>query len=485
MNFSNVEFLVGRVLMVSGSFMLLPVVLSLFFFSSDVLELLYSAAISLIIGYSMTIHGKNETTLTNREAILTVCASWLMVSLCGALPFVLAGVLDPFYAILESASGFTTLGESLITNLTDVPKSILLWRNITQWLGGMGVIVLFVSFLPHYGSGASNLFNAELSGPSKEKILPRISDSASLLWIIYVGITIFFAFLMFLCGMNAFESIAHSFATVSLGGFPVYNDSLQHYNSAVIELLTSFFNILASGSFYLYFLIYIRGWRMIFKDTEFRIYLLILFSFTCAVTTNLWLQGNYSFAYSLYNGFFHVTQATTTSGYAIASMANWPPFCHAALIILIFVGGCSGSASGGLKISRLIILLKLGWLELKKILHPKMVAQVTMGHKIITPTIAASVVRYFFLYMLVYFIAVILISLTGLDLYSSSLIILSTLSTAGTAIPNAILGGSYSYANISDFGKILMTICMFLGRLELVTVLVLLRPEFWRETRNW
>lgn len=485
MSFLSVEFLVGRVVIVCGLFMLLPVILSFIFFESDIIALVASSLITVLIGYSMTLHGKGEGGITNREAILTVVGSWLMVSICGSLPFIFAGVHQPFYAVLESASGFTTLGESLFTDLNVVPKAILMWRNITQWLGGMGVIVLFVSFLPHYGSGASNLFNAELPGPSKEKVLPRISDGASLLWLIYAGMTVIFAILMYLCGMNAFESIAHGFATISLGSFPVYNDSILHYNSRLIEMLTNIFNILAAGSFYIYYIAYIKGAKRIFKDAEFRTYLLVIFCFTTLVAISLFFQSDYNFFQSVYYSFFQVGQAVTTSGYAIVDLSSWPPFCNAILFLAIFIGGCSGSASGGLKISRLIVLLQLGWNELNRILHPKVVSRVTMGDKDVSPLVSAAIVRYFFLYVTTFFIFTILLTATGIDLYSSFLIMISMLSTAGTCIPNAILGGSFSYIEVSDLGKIIMTVCMFLGRLELFTVLVLLRPEFWRRTRNW
>ena len=485
MSFLSVEFLVGRVVIVSGFFMLLPVILSLLFFESEVYSLIVSSLITVLIGYSMTLHGKSEGGLTNREAILTVVGSWLMVSLCGSLPFMFTGVLSPFYSILESISGFTTVGESLIPDLDVIPKALLLWRNITQWLGGMGVIVLFVSFLPHYGTGASNLFNAELPGPSKEKVLPRISDGASLLWLIYAGMTVFFIILMYLCGLNAFESIAHGFATISLGGFPIYNDSILRYNSKIVEMLTNIFNILAAGSFYIYYLVYIRGIKRVFKDAEFRTYLLVIAVFSILISLSLFFQGGHDIFYSVYYGFFQTTQAVTTSGYAITDISAWPPFCNAILFIALFIGGCSGSASGGLKISRLIVLLQLGWNELNRILHPKVFVRTTMGEKDVSPTVSTAIARYFFLYVAVYFISTILLTLSGVDLYSSLLIMISMLCTAGTCIPMSMLNNGLTYSAISDFGKIVMTVCMFLGRLELFTILVLLRPEFWRKTRNW
>lgn len=486
MNFSSIEFFVGRLLMVCSIVMLFPTILSWLFIEADVFSLLTASAITMIIGYSMTLHGKNETLMTNREAIMTVCTSWVMLSFCGALPYMFSGVLSPFYSILESVSGFTTVGTTLIADLSNIPRSILLWRSLTQWLGGMGVIVLFISFLPHYGSGATNLFNAELPGPSKERILPRISDTAFLLWKIYTGMTVIFAFIMYVCGLNIYDAITHSMTSISTGGFSSYNEGLRHFNNPIVEVLTAIFTILAAGSFYLYYQLYTRGWRRIFVDVEFRTFIILIFSFTTIVTYSLYVQGGYSLSYALHNGFFHVASALTSSGIAITELANWPPVCKFILFMLMFIGGCSSSTAGGLKISRLIILCKLSWTELKRILHPKMLANVMMGNKVVENATVVSVTRYFFIFIAIYFVSVFILTFSGTDFFHSLLIMASIIGTSGTDLAFALLPDQHSFiTDINDLGKISITICMVLGRLEFFTLLVLLRPEFWRKTRNW
>lgn len=485
MNFSAVEFLVGRIIMVCGFSMLFPVLLSFFFFESEITSLLFSSALTLIVGYSMTMHGKDETTLTNREAILSVCSSWLMLSFCGSLPYVFSNVLSPFYAILESASGFTTVGATLITDLSLIPNSVLLWRSMTQWLGGMGIIVLFISFLPQYGSGAINLFNAELPGPSKERLMPRLSDNALLLWKIYTGMTVIFAFIMYASGLNPFEAITHSMTSISTGGFSIYNNGIAAFNNPLVELLTMLFTILAAGSFYLYYQFYLRGWKKIFFDVEFRTFILLIISFSLLTSFSLYTAGNYSLSYSLHNGFFHVISALTSSGMAITELDQWPPFCKFILFMLMFIGGCATSTAGGLKVARLIVLVKLSWSELKRILHPKMITNITMGDKIVDRSSVASITRYFFIFSFVYFVSTLLLTFCGVGFFESLLIMASIIGTAGTDLSFALLPGHHSFAEINDAGKVIVTICMILGRLEFFTVLVLLRPEFWRKTRNW
>ncbi len=484
MKFSSVEFIVGRLMLVCAAAMLVPAILSFLLLETKVLALLCAAGITMVMGYSLSLHGREEASLTNREAIMTVVVSWAALSLFGSLPYVFSGVLSPFYAIMESASGFTTVGSSLIANLDGIPRSVLLWRSMTQWLGGMGVIVLFISFLPHYGSGAINMFNAELPGPSKDRVMPRIGDTAALLWKIYTAMTIIFAIIMLLAGLNPFDAITHSMTSISTGGFSSYNQGIAFFNNPLVEFLTSVFTIIAAGNFYLYYQVYHRGWRRLFADIEFKTFILLILFFTLLITCDLVLSTGFSLGYSLHNAFFHVASALSTSGVAIANLSTWPPFSKFILFSLMFIGGCAASTAGGIKIARVIVLFRLSWAELKRNLHPKMISTFTMSGKIINPGTVASITRHFFVFMAVYFFSTAFLTFTGVEMFDALVIMASIIGTAGTDLAFAILGRG-SYLDISDSGKVLITICMVLGRLEFFTLLVLLRPEFWRKTRSW
>lgn len=486
MNFSSVEFIVGRLLIICAVSMLLPAALSMTLLETDILAILSSSAITAIIGYSMTIHGvNNENSLTNREAIMTVCFSWVMLSITGSLPYILSGTLSPFHAILESISGFSTVGSSFIGDLSHIQKSVLLWRSMTQWLGGMGIIVLFISFLSQYGTSTISMFNAELPGPSKDRIMPRVKGTASLLWKIYTGATIIFIVLLLFCGLSWFDAITHGMTTVSTGGFSPYNEGISHFNNPFVEILTAIFTIISAGSFYLYYNVYNRGWRKLFYDTEFKFFILLIASFTVIVTYDLYIVGNYSFGYSLHNAFFHVASVFSSSGMAIAEMDKWPSFSKFMIFTGMFVGGCAASTAGGLKVARVIILFKLAWLELRHILYPQTINSVYMNDKLVNPATLTSISRYLFVFLAVYMFAVGILTLSGVELLDALLIMASIIGTAGTDIAFAMVPGHHTLLNINDFGKVVVTFCMLLGRLEFFTILVLLRPEFWRKTRNW
>lgn len=486
MNFSSVEFIVGRLLIICALSMLLLATLSVILLETDILAILVSSAITAIIGYSMTLHGvNNENSLTNREAIMTVCFSWVMLSITGSLPYILSGTLSPFHAILESISGFSTVGSSFIADLENIQKSVLLWRSMTQWLGGMGVIVLFISFLSQYDTSTINMFNAELPGPSKERVMPRVKGTASLLWKIYTGATVIFIILLLFFGLSWFDAITHGMSTISTGGFSPYNDGIRHFNNPFVEILTAIFTILSAGSFYLYYNVYNRGWRKLFHDTEFKVFIILIFSCTIIVAYDLYMVGNYSLGYSLHNAFFHVSSVFSSSGIAITEMNKWPSFSKFIIFVGMFIGGCAASTAGGLKIARVIMLFKLAWVELKNLLYPQTINSVYINGKFINLTSLTSISRYLFVFIAVYIFAVGVLTLSGVELLDSLLIMASIIGTAGTDVAFAMIPGNHTLLNVNDFGKVVITFCMLLGRLEFFTILVLLRPEFWRKTRNW
>ncbi|MDR2006472.1 MAG: TrkH family potassium uptake protein [Acidaminococcales bacterium] len=484
MNFLFVEFIVGQLLLVCSACMLLSVLMSFLFLESDILELILATSVTAIIGYSMTLHGRRDTAMSSREAILSVCGGWVTLSFCGALPYMFSGVLPPFYAILESTSGFTTVGSTLIRDLTLVPKSILFWRSMTQWLGGMGIIVLFVSFLPQYGAGAISLVNAE-PGASRERVLPRLSDTAFLLWKIYTGMTVIFALILSLVGLNAFDAITHSMSSVSTGGFSVHNESIRYFNSPLVESLTALVTIGAAVNFSLYHQVFVRGWRKFIADIELRVFIALIAAGTLLIAYDLYRAGTYSLSGSLHSAFFHVSSVLSTSGLVLADLNPWPPFSKFLIFTFMFIGGCTASTAGGIKIARLIIVLELIYIELKRILHPKVIFNLSLNGQTVTSALTSSAARYLFVFIFIYFLAVAVLTFRGVDFSESILLMASIIGTAGTDVPFALLPGAKSLADLDEISKVAVTFCMLLARLEFFTVLVLLRPEFWRKTRNW
>ncbi|MDR3349816.1 MAG: TrkH family potassium uptake protein [Acidaminococcales bacterium] len=484
MNFLLIEFIVGQLLLVCSACMLLSVLMSFLFWEHDVLALMLSAAVTAIVGYSMTICGRRGADMSTREAILSVCGGWAMLSVCGALPYMFSGVLSPFYAVLESTSGFTTVGSTLIRDISPVPKSILFWRSMTQWLGGMGIIVLFVSFLPQYGAGAISLVKAE-TGASRERVLPRLSDAAFMLWKIYTGMTAIFALILFFAGLDAFDAITHSMASVSTGGFSVHNESIRYFNSPLVEFLTAIVTICAAVNFSLYHQVFVRGWRKFAADLEFRVFIALIAAGSLLIAYDLYRAGIYSLGGSLHNAFFHVSSVLSTSGLVLADLNPWPPFSKFLVFAFMFIGGCTASTAGGLKIARLIIICELIYIELKRILHPKVIFNLSINGQTVNSTLTSSAARYVFVFIFVYFCAVAVLTFRGVDFYESILLMASIIGTAGTDVPFALLPSAKSLIDLDEISKVAITFCMLLARLEFFTVLVLLRPEFWRKTRNW
>jgi trk system potassium uptake protein TrkH len=484
MNFLFIEFIVGQLLLVCSASMLLSVALSLLFMELDVLALVLSAAATAIVGYSLTIRGRRDASLSSREAILSVCGGWAALSFCGALPYMFSGALSPFYAVLESTAGFTTAGFTLIEDFALVPKSILVWRGMSQWLGGIGIIVLFVSFLPQYGASAISLFNAE-PGAFRERVLPRLSDSASLLWKIYVGMTVIFALVFYLFGLNAFDAVTHSMASVSTGGSSVHSAGLRYFNNPWVEIFTVLATTCAASNFFLYHQVFVRGWRKFADDAEWRVFILLIAAGTLLMAYDLCSAGNYSLSGALYNAFFHVSSTLSTSGFVLGDISLWPPFSKFLIFAFMFVGGCAASTAGGIKIARLIVVSKFIWIELKRILHPKVVFNLSINGQPLSDTLAVSTARYLFVFMFVYFAAAAFLAFRGVDFFESLLLTASVIGMTGMDMPRAMLPGMKSFAEMDNLCKIVLTFCMLLARLEFFTVLVLLRPEFWRKTRNW
>lgn len=484
MNLRLIERILGWLLLVYGAIMGIPFFCAIIGRATSSMPFLFTIVLTGIIGFVFIRHGSKEGRMGVREGFAIVSGAWILTSLVGALPFYLSNAVPHYLdGLFEAVSGLTTTGASVIDNVEALPNSLLLWRSLTHWLGGMGIIVLFIVFLPKFGASAVHLFNAEVPGPMAERVLPRIRDNAAKLWQMYVGLTFLQIVLLVFAGMSWFDSINHSFATMATGGFSTQNSSIMHYDNVGIELIIVFFMIIAGGNFGLYFLAWTRGLKHIWKDTEFRIYLAIIIGATLVISLSLWLAGGEAIMSSLRLALFQVASILTTTGFASADFDKWPSLAKMVLFLLMFIGGSAGSTAGGIKVARLILLMKLGWAELRRAVHPRAVVSINYGGKHVDPLMLNTVAVFFFLFMSIFGVATILLSATGLEPFDAMSAVAATLGNVGPGF--GAVGPSTTYSSINSFGEVILILCMLLGRLELFTLLVVLQPEFWRSRKRW
>lgn len=484
MQYRFVLWLIGRLLTVYGLIMLFPLLLAVLLKEESLVVFAISSMATIIPGSLLALNRPPEMKMGIREGFAVVGAAWLSTSLFGALPFWLSKATPTFLdAVFETVSGLTTTGASVISNVEILPQSILLWRSLTHWLGGMGIIVLFIVFLPNIGAGAAHLFNAEVPGPVSERLLPRIRDTALTLWKIYVSFTLAEIVLLILAGMSPLDAVNHSFATLATGGFSNKNASIMHYDSVAIELIIVLFMILAGGNFALYYQVWRKGALKLFRNREFLVYLSIIGGATLLIGVNLNLVQEQNILHALRDALFQVSSIMTTTGFASADFDKWPSFSKLILFLLMFIGGSAGSTAGGIKVSRVIILFQSGWAELKKAIHPKLVINIQYDQKTVEPSVLHSVLIFFFLFTLIFAVSTLILAATGLEPFEAMGAVAATLGNVGPGF--GIVGPTTTYASISELGKVVLTLNMLLGRLELFTLLVLIRPEFWRSSRNW
>lgn len=484
MNFRLLSFFLGKLCTTCAISLCLPLLLALFLGEDSILAFLGAIMSGASLGFLFIKYGESEDVgITYREGVAIVGFGWLIITFLGSLPYVFTGVLDPISAFFESVSGFTTTGATAISQIEILPRSLLLWRSLTHWIGGIGIIVVFIALLPQIGGGAVHMFNAEVTGPTAERVLPRIKTTAIALCKIYAAFTMIEMAMLYLAGMTAFEAVNHSFSTIATGGFSTYDTSVVHFKSPLIEAIIAFFMMLAGGNFALYYMVGEKGLSVLWRDTEFKVYAVIIIAATFAITLNLYFNNFFDGITSLRHSVFQVASIISTTGFVSNDFDVWPPFSKLCLVLLMFIGGCAGSTAGAIKVSRVVILVKTAFAHLKRSIHPSMVIDISMSGKTVPPSVIAGIARFFFLYIIIFAFLAFLMAMTGLTVVDSIGIIAATISSVGPAL--GVAGATCTYADITSFGKIVICLAMLLGRLELFTLLVLLRPEFWRSTRNW
>lgn len=434
---------------------------------------------SLLLGGTLWLIGRRKpANLGARDGFLIVVLFWVILSMLGAWPLMISTDLKPLDALFEAVSGVTTTGATVISGLDALPKSLLFYRQQLQWLGGMGLIVLGVAVLPMLGIGGMQLYRAEVPGPSKEeKLTPRLAETARALWLLYFALTVACTVGYWLAGMSFYDAVAHSLSTVSTGGFSTHDDSIGFYNSNLVEWVAVIFMLLAAINFGVHFTAWhgrnpLHYWR----DPEANTFLRFVVAMVLVVSTVLLLEGEYSnLTHSVQDAAFEVVSLVTSTGYAKVDFSHWPDFLPMLLIYISFVGGCGGSTAGGMKVMRVMLLIKQGTQQVRSLIHPHALIPVRMGKRTVEPRLIQGIWGFFGLYVATFALLDLLMIHAGLDERSAFAAVATCMNNLGPGLGEV----AYSFQSVSDLGKMLSILAMLLGRLEIFTLLVLLSPSFW------
>lgn len=492
----NIDFL--TVLGILGSFifflgfaLLAPAGIALVYGEESWRAFLYSAGIAFVVGGLLYYFFKSDQEIRIREGFLVVSGTWLFLSLAGALPFVISGVLPSYTdAVFETMSGLSTTGATIFNGTTAsgfqnpeieaLPMSILFWRSLAHWLGGMGIIVLTIAILPLLGIGGMQLFQAESPGPTTDKLTPRVQETAKLLWTVYVAFTgAEFLLLWAHPSMDWFEAINHAFATLATGGFSTQNASIEAFDSVYVDSVITLFMFLAGISFAMHFRLLRGDTESFFKNRETRFYSLIIGIGVAVVSSSLWLFDGYSIGSALRYGAFQAVSIITTTGFGTDDYELWYSFGAFFLFLMFFAGGCAGSTGGGPKMIRWMIIIRNSFREIKQIVHPKAVLPIRIGDKTVDHHIQRTVLSFFVLYLVVFGIGALIISSMGFDMISSIGASIACLGNIGPAWGE--FGPTDNYAQIPIVGKWVLILLMMIGRLEIFTVLLIFTPAFWKQ----
>lgn len=480
MNFRAVTNFVGMMLMVLGLTVAACWVVSIGYGDPIAARngLLHSSVIMLVSGALVYFATRGTSSLRRRDGFGIVTFGWLFASLFGALPFLLSGVIPNYVgAVFETMSGFTTTGASVLTDLEELPRGILLWRATTHLLGGMGVLILCVAILPLLGVGGMHIYRAELPGPAKDRLSPRIATTAKLLWGVYVLMCLVEILLLYVGGMHMFDAVCHTFATMATGGFSTQTASIGAYDSLYFEVVIAVFMLLAGTNFALHYRALAGKPGIYFRDPEFRFYIGAWCGAVVFIALNLILSEYASAGRALRDAFFTGTSIMTTTGFCTADFDRWPIFSKMLLVILMFVGGCAGSTGGGMKVMRIMVVVKLIVREIKLFMLPKSVITLKTGGKSINQAEISHISAFFMLFLILFGVFTLIMSFFTPDIETAFSSVIATMGNIGPGL--GAVGASQNYAEIPPLGQAVLTFCMLLGRLELYTVLIVLLPSFW------
>ena len=479
MNYRMIARILGMVLLILAALLVLPLIAGLCY-GENVLNFAVTIAAAAALGGVFMLFKPKNRDIYAREGFTAVGLSWILMSLIGALPFVISGDIPSYVdALFETVSGFTTTGSTLLTDVEAMSRGCMFWRMFTHWIGGMGVLVFIMAVLPMSGEHSMHIMRAEIPGPVVGKLVPRARKTAAILYMIYMGLTAIETVFLLCGGMSFYDALLHAFATAGTGGFSTRGASIAAFDSLYIEVVISVFMLLFAVNFNLYFLLLMGRVRDVLKNQELRCFLVIVAFSMLTIAWNI--SGQYGgFAEALRYSSFTVASLVSSTGFGTADFTQWPQYSQWLLVIIMFVGACAGSTGGGLKLSRVMLLLKAAFSDLRHMIWPRRVNRVQMEGQRVEQAAIRAVFSYFTLYMLILLLGTLLISFDGFDTATNFTAALTCLSNMGPGL--GLIGPSGNFSIFSDFSKLLMSFLMLAGRLEIYPILVLFFPSVWKRS---
>lgn len=481
MNYKMIFYILGQILKVEAALMLIPMIVG-GIYGENVMPFVYTILILLAVGFGISLKKPQNSMIFARDGYMIVAFSWVFMSIFGALPFVFDGAIPHFVdAFFEVVSGFTTTGSTILTDVEAVPKGLLFWRSFTHWVGGMGVLVFVMAIIPLGDERGMHIMRAEVPGPTVGKLVPKLSSTSRILYGIYLGLTAAMVILLICGGMPVYDSFIHAFGAAGTGGFSCMNASVGFYNSAYIDYVLAIGMTLCGINFNIYYLLLIRKFRIAFRDEELWTYLGIIAVSILLIVWNIYpIYENLARCFRLST--FQVTTVITTTGYATVDYNTWPQLSRTILVLISLIGASAGSTGGGIKVSRLMILMKSARSEIRRMIHPRSVRAVKLNGKNLDENTLQGVNSYFVLYMIIFFLAFLLISLDNFTLEDNFTAVVATLNNIGPGL--GMVGPAGNFSQYSFFSKIVLSLCMLFGRLEILPMLLFLSPKAWKARRT-
>jgi len=479
-NFRFITNIIGKLLFVESAFLMLCILVALYYQENDLWAFVASSAITLAAGSLMTFTVKvKDRTLAKRDGYFIVTITWIIFTIFGCLPYLLGGSIPSVVdALFETMSGFTTTGSSILNDIEALPHATLFWRSLTQWLGGIGIIMLFLAILPGLGIEGRDLYVAESTGPTHDKFTATFASTARNTWILYLSLTALQTVLLLLGGMDLFDAINHAFTTMGTGGYSTKQDSIAYWDSAYIQYIFIIFMFIGGANFGLMYAALRGKPAKLFRDQEFQLYVGIILVASLIIAGGLYFNHYANLELSIREALFQVISILTTTGFATADYLLWPPLLGLIIFVLLFMGACAGSTTGGVKCVRVLLLFKNSFTEMKRTIHPNGVINVKYNGRSVHPNIMSNIMGFFILYILIFGISSVVMSLFTSNIETACSAVITAMSNVGPGFGE--IGPMDNFAHLHDFAKIFLAILMLVGRLEFFTVLVLFSRSFWK-----
>ncbi len=479
MNYKMISYFIGRILLIEAVLLLLPAIGAIIYKEDTLIPFAITIALLSLAGFIAARKKPQKTSIYAKEGYVIVALTWVLMSFFGSLPFYISGYIPNFVdAFFETVSGFTTTGATILNNVEAMPRSLLFWRSFTHWIGGMGILVFVIAVMPKTENASMHVMRAEVPGPTVDKLVSKIGASARILYAIYAALSLVMIILLVAGGMPLFDSILNTFSTAGTGGFAVLNNSIEGYNSVYLEMVIAVFMLIFGVNFNLYYMILIKQGKQAIKSEELRWYLGIIAAATVIVAASLYISMHDSLADSIRLAFFQVSSIITTTGFSTTDFNQWPVIAKFVLLFLMVIGACAGSTGGGIKVSRLIVLVKSGLRDIKKSINHRSIETVKIDKKKVDESVVRSICAFFGTYMIITAISMLICSLDGFDVETTSSAVISCMGNIGPAYGAA---GPYdgNFEKFSMLSKIVMSFDMLAGRLELIPMLMLFSPYAW------